>query len=318
MSKEISAPVANVAVTNVHTITAQILTIKQTVGNILAMSYIKIGELLTQVKDMIPHSEWGYYLENEVAFSQRSANNYMKLYAEYSQNPNSQALANMPYAKAIQLLTLPEGEREEFILSHNVEEMSSRELGQAIKEKNAALKAQKDAETKTAEMAQVLDNVQQELEASRGQSDARQKELVKLTAALKVAEDNAAAAQKKVADLQANPTVPKDVIKKLSVEAANQAKSIVQKELDKANADKVAAEKVAEDLRNQLKAAQNAGRVSSPEAAAFAVLVPQIESAFNQVNGCRLKIAGSDPELGEKMRKLLQEKLDKFRQALEG
>lgn len=317
MSKEITAPVANVAITNVHTITAQIITIKQAVGNILAMSYIKIGELLTQVKDMIPHSEWGYYLENEVEFSQRSANNYMKLYAEYSQNPNSQALANMPYAKAIQLLTLPEGDRAEFIETHDVEDMSSRELGKAIKERNAALQAQKDAEAKTAELTQSLDHAQQELESSRGQADARKKEIDKLSADLKAAEEKAAAAQKRVRELQEHPTVPPATIKKLSAEAAAKAKELCQKELDKANADKAVAEKEAEDLRNQLKSVQNASRVSSPEAAAFAVLVPQIESAFNQVNGCRLKIAGPDPELGEKMRKLLLEKLEKFRQALE-
>lgn len=317
MSNEITTPVANVAITNVHTITAQIITIKQSVGNILAMSYIKIGELLTQVKDMIPHSEWGYYLENEVEFSQRSANNYMKLYAEYSQNPNSQALANMPYAKAIQLLTLPEGDRAEFIEAHDVEDMSSRELGKAIKERNAALQAQKDAEGQRDQLEQTLDNVQQELEASRCQADARKKEIDKLSADLKAAEEKAAAAQKRVSELQEHPTVPPATIKKLSAEAAAKAKELCQKELDKANADRAAAEKEAEDLRNQLKAAQNAGRVSSPEAAAFAVLVPQIESAFNQVNGCRLKIAGPDPELGEKMRKLLLEKLEKFRQALE-
>ena len=317
MSKEITAPVANVAITNVHTITAQIITIKQTVGNILAMSYIKIGELLTQVKDMIPHNEWGIYLENEVAFSQRSANNYMKLYAEYSQNPNSQALANMPYAKAIQLLTLPEGEREEFIEAHDVEEMSSRELGKAIKERNAALQAQKDAEDQSAHLQKALDTTQQKLESSQGLAKSRQEEIYKLTSDLKTAEAKVAAVQKQITELQAHPTVPKDEIKKLSRAAAVEAEKLYQKKIDEANAEKNAAEKEAAQLRDQLKAAQNAGRISSPEAAAFAVLVPQIESVFNQVNGCRLKIAGPDPELGEKMRKLLLEKLDKFRQALE-
>ena len=40
MSKEIAAPVVSSTVTNIHTITAQIISTKNTVGRILAMAYM--------------------------------------------------------------------------------------------------------------------------------------------------------------------------------------------------------------------------------------------------------------------------------------
>ena len=146
MSMEMTAPVATVPATSIATITAKILATKDTVGKMLAMAYIELGGLLTQAKELIPPGEWSSYLENEVEFSHRTANNCMKLYAEYSKNPDSQALASMPYTKAVRFLSLPEIERDDFLEKHNVENMSSRELDQAIKARNAAVAAQQKAE----------------------------------------------------------------------------------------------------------------------------------------------------------------------------
>lgn len=310
MSKEIATPVANVTVTNLHTVTAQILATKNTVGKILAMAYIQIGGLLTQAKELVPPGEWTYYLENEVEFSHRTANNYMKLFAEYSKNPESQALASMPYAKAIQLLSLPENDREAFMAEYDVEDMSSRELGQAIKERNEERKSREQAEALNAELSKSVEDAKRDLASSQEQVNS-------LEAALKAAEEKAAAAQAQIESLRENPSVPNDLIKKLSAEAASKAKELYQQQLDKASFEKDAAEKEAADLRSKLKAAQNAGRVSSPEAAAFSVLVPQIESTFNQVHGCIKKVTVSDPELGKKMLKILQDKMAGFQRALE-
>jgi Protein of unknown function (DUF3102). len=49
---------------------------------------------------------------------------------------NSSALTNLTYYQALLLLGIPEDEREKFILQHNVEDMTTRELDQALKERN--------------------------------------------------------------------------------------------------------------------------------------------------------------------------------------
>jgi hypothetical protein len=298
--------VASVTVTNIHTITAQIISTKNTVGRILAMAYIEIGGLLTKAKELVPPGEWTYYLENEVNFSHRTANNCMKLYAEYSKNPDSQALANMPYAKAVRFLALPEDEREEFLETHDVENMSSREFDKAIKEARAATKAAEDRGNDLAE----------KLKLAQADNASNQDVIKQLTDARDRAVADAEAARKRVEDLEKNPKVPKSLISNLASEASRQAAAAYQSRIDEAVAAKEAAEKVAQEAQQKLSVAQNFARVSSPEAAAFSVLYPQIETSFNQLKGCYLKVAGADPELGEKLKDLMRQLVDRFQKSI--
>ncbi len=46
---------------------------------------IKIGALLTSVKDRLEHGAWGSWLESNVSFSQRTAGNYMRLHEKRGQ-----------------------------------------------------------------------------------------------------------------------------------------------------------------------------------------------------------------------------------------
>ena len=101
---------------------------------------------------MLPHGRWGDYLKNEVAYSQSTAQNFMRIFREYGASQqslfggvaNSQALGNLTYTKALQLLAIPDAEdRERFAIENDVEHMSVREL-------NEALKARDEAEEKAA------------------------------------------------------------------------------------------------------------------------------------------------------------------------
>lgn len=323
MNANTPTPVASVTITNIHTITAKIHAIKDTVGKVFAMAHIEIGGLLTQAKEQVPPGEWTYYLENEVDISHRSANNCMKLYSEYMKNPNSQALANMTYTKAIQLLRLPEGERAEFIESHNVEEMSTRELDKAIKECNELKVANAEAEAKNRDLEQALLDAQQKLANAKISEDSWQEQIDKLTTARDKAVAAEEEAKQQLQKARDNPKIPQATMEKLSSEAATKAAAEYQAKLDDANNQlkaateaKIAAEKVAQEARDKLANAQNVARVSSPEAAAFSVLYPQVKETFNKLNGCRLKVAVNDPELGEKLKKLMQDLIDELREAV--
>ena len=112
---------------------------------------IEIGRLLFEAKAMVEPGGWMDYVEREVPFSQSWANNYMRLYKEYGEEQlsifgNSQATAKLSPTQALELLALPAQEREEFMETHDVENMSTRELKQAIRERDEAVKAQKEAE----------------------------------------------------------------------------------------------------------------------------------------------------------------------------
>lgn len=324
MSANIPAPVATVTVTNIHTITAKILATKDTVGKVLAMAYIEIGGLLTQAKEMVAPGEWGYYLANEVDFSQRTANNCMKLYAEFIKNPNSQAFANMPYSKAVRLLSLPEEDREEFVEKNDVENMSTRQLDQAIKERNDAVAAREAAEAEVRDLRQQLLDAQQQAATAKSSEDAWQETINKLTAARDKAVSDAESAKRKLQKLKGNPNIPQETIDKLAAEASEKAAADFQERLDKANEQlqaatdaKAAAEQAAQEAQQKLANAQNAARVSTPEAAAFSVLYPQVKETFNKLDGCRKKVSINDPELGERLLEKMRQLVADLQKAVE-
>lgn len=124
-------------------IATEINSIKDQTRKMVLYNSIEIGKRLVEAKAIVPHGEWGNWLEKSVEYSQSTANNLMKIYEEYGDNQstlfggdaNSESVASLPYTKALALLNIPNYEREEFIEENNVHELSTRELDQVIKEK---------------------------------------------------------------------------------------------------------------------------------------------------------------------------------------
>ena len=152
-------------------IAAEINSIKNQTRMMLLLNSIEIGRRLAEAKSLIPHGEWGKWLETNVNYSQSTANNLMRIFEEYGADQltifgadvKSQALGNLSYTQAVALLGVPQDEREDFIKDHDVANMSTRELQQAIKERDEARRqleiAQKEAAAKTEADGQTLDQV---------------------------------------------------------------------------------------------------------------------------------------------------------------
>ena len=117
-----------IQVSNIQQIETEIILLK----NQTAQNIIEIGKRLNQAKELVPHGEWGKWLEEKVDFSQEQARRFMKVALEFS---NSTSLWNLPVTKIYALLDIPKDEREEFIQENNVNDMTTRELQKVIKEK---------------------------------------------------------------------------------------------------------------------------------------------------------------------------------------
>lgn len=110
-------------------------------------SCIEIGKRLCEAKEMVAHGEWASWLKTAVSFSQRTANNLMKIYEQYGAAQGelwgasaiSQTFANLSYSQAVALLAVPAEEREEFVEKNDVANMSTRELQEAIKARDEAM-----------------------------------------------------------------------------------------------------------------------------------------------------------------------------------
>ena len=131
---------------NIEKTTAEILILKdQTAQNI-----IEIGKRLIKVKDNLEHGEFTEWLKEKIDISHRTANNFMKVATTFS---NSQSLANLGSTKLFLLAGLDEKDRQEVIQESNVEEMTTRELEQVVKEKKE-IKKQLEAEKEYSEELQ--------------------------------------------------------------------------------------------------------------------------------------------------------------------
>lgn len=141
---------------NPQIIAAEINSIKEQTQRILLHNSIEIGRRLTEAKDLVGHGNWTEWLETYVEYSQRTASNLIRIFEEFGSkqitflddNSNSQALANLTYTQAVALLGIPQEERENFVEENKIDEMTTRQLTDAIKERDKVLKEKKELEKK--------------------------------------------------------------------------------------------------------------------------------------------------------------------------
>ncbi|WP_416149472.1 DUF3102 domain-containing protein [Salipaludibacillus sp. HK11] len=125
-------------------IATEINSIKEQTRKTLLINSIEIGRRLSEAKQLIPHGEWGKWLEQHVDYSKTTAVNLLKIFDQFASdqlsifgdNVKAQAFEQLSYSQAVALLGVPAEEREAFVSENNVEEMSTRELKKAIDERN--------------------------------------------------------------------------------------------------------------------------------------------------------------------------------------
>ena len=118
-------------------IAAEINVIKAQTREVVCKGAIEIGRRLVEVKSRIPFGSWGEWLAQNVDYSERTAQDLMRLYEEYGANP--QAIAELSYTQALLLTRLGGEERAELMEREDVADMSTRELQAEIDRINADL-----------------------------------------------------------------------------------------------------------------------------------------------------------------------------------
>ncbi len=108
-------------------IAGEINTIKEQVRATALSASVEIGKRLTEAKALVPEGEWLPWLKDNVDYSLRTAQNLMALFQEYGGGAG-QSLPHLSYTQAVMLLALPGDERAEFMESHDMEAMSTRDL----------------------------------------------------------------------------------------------------------------------------------------------------------------------------------------------
>ena len=298
---------------------------------------IEIGRRLVEAKSMIQHGQFMSWCKDNFGFSSSQTNNFMQLYRVYGSEQNSlfgaelnsQTFGNLNYSKALALLALPSNEeREQFVETHDVDSMTTKELKQAIKERDEALAREKKIREErdltlqnVAELNEKAEEREKELVGLRKNIEELEKRPVEvavetvrdeeaIAAAAKEAKEKAeAAAKKKIADLEKKLNKAENE-RAEAVEKAESAGKDAEKKLKQATA---AAEKIKADLeeaRKQLKA-------SDSDITAFGIRYTTMQNEFGYMITEYRKVAARDRETGDKLHEAVRQLIEYFTKELE-
>ena len=289
-------------------IAAEINGIKRTVRGVMLSAAMEIGRLLIEAKGIVPHGEWGAWLENNVDYSQTTANDMMRLYTEYGDQQisldggpsNEELFGALAPSKALALLALPEEDRREFVQTKPVEDMSVRQLREEIaqlKDEKAASEAARD----------ILRGDVENLEAARQKAEKeKQAAETKLKAEEKNRQAAIAAAEKAAAEKVKKKL--DDITKKLK--AAEERDAEKAKQIDALQTKLEEAESAAENtepedseeviaLREEKARLEKQLIAADPTMAKFGVLLGQYQKQFSDM--VDMVRGADDPEKRAKM-----------------
>ena len=170
-------------VRTIDTIAAEINGIKEQVRATVVSGAIEIGRRLKEAKSLVPYGEWGAWLERSVDYSERTAQNMMRIADEYGKT-DPQALADLSVTQAVLLLGVPAEERGAFLAENDVPSMSTRELQaqiEALREEKKKMQLTIDELTDelvalqgdVGMMTDRAERAEQELERYRQESESR-------------------------------------------------------------------------------------------------------------------------------------------------
>lgn len=278
---------------DIETITAEILQLKEDAGNAI----LGIGQRLIEVKAILSHGEWIPWLSERVEFSEKTAQNLMRLARQWT---NPQILADLGATKALTLLALPPEERETFMAENHIVDgeeksvidMTSRELEKAIRERDEALQAAeaaqadaRSAEESRAKMEAELDELADKEAMARDALEYAQKSETQARDALAKAQAELKELRERPMDVAVETVVDEEAVKKAREDAIAEMKAKV----DKAEA----ARKAAEDKR---KTAEAALADAKKQAEANALVLSRAEKAEAELAEARRALEAAEKE----------------------
>ena len=178
MSNIVEAEYKVVINDDLPTLVARIKTAEATVYRVTLAGVIEIGKCLEAAKEKVKHGEWEEWCTENLGYSQRQAQRFMKIADTYG-NENSifgknDTLSDLSISKAYSLLSIPEDEVESFIENNDVESMTVKEL----KEKIKLLESEKDEQG--AEMEKEILELQERMEKKNDEAERLAGELAAL------------------------------------------------------------------------------------------------------------------------------------------
>ena len=254
---------------------------------------LAVGKRLIEAKSICPAGRWLEWLETAVSYSERKAQDMMRLYLEYGRDGSiPDSIAALDYSKAVALLAAPADQREALAEQAQADDLSVRQLQQEIKRINAEkLKAQmqiagleKQLDTAQGHIEQLTDegNRQDQAIVDRDREiEAKEAELKETKRVLADAAQKVSLAQAKAAAAEASA----EELRKLHSDAEDRAAKSAQRASDAVNRANQTAKDLAE-ARAKIQALSEAAAAASangPEVQTVEVVPESVQRELDQL-----------------------------------
>ena len=295
-------------------------------------SCFEIGKRLCEVKEIIGHGNWGDWLENNVSYSESTAQNLMKIYKEYGDEQidmltgksKLEIFEKLNYSQMVAMFSLPEPERAEFVENHDMESLSTRDIQKLIREKQEAEEraeeAEREAERRIAEVKQLAGK-----QAEKAVDDAEKKAA---ELARKASEEALKAARKKAEEAEKAAKAETEKVKKAQAEKEKAEKELSQLRLQMDTAKKAEpSEETVRSIREEAeqKEKQEAETVlqatlqkerekdaarQNPNALEINLLFGQLQVNVQQMSEKLKALKKENPEAGQKTAEKIRKGID--------
>lgn len=164
---------------SVETITTEIIMIKQQTASVVASAAFEIGRRLCEAKEKVPAGKWISYLQEQLDYRPSTAENLMRIYREFGSEQMDLLTGKIPaevfgrldQSQMVAMFSLEPSQRMELMdQTEGIEDMSSRQIADLVKQKKAAEK-EAERERKARECADKI-ATQQADKASKLETEA--------------------------------------------------------------------------------------------------------------------------------------------------
>ncbi len=284
----------------VETITLEIQTLQTMHTKAMQITLglsIEIGRRLVELKAKVRHGEWGAYINQNFSYSRSTANNLMRTFEEYGApqqsmfgpEANSQALGNLSYTKAVQLLAIPAEEREAFVEENHVEDMSTRELDKAIRERNEARAAAEHAAADQRAAEQARDKMAEDMKLLNVRLSGAREEREQAMQAVSRLEAELADMKARPVEVAVETVVDQAAVDKARADAIAEMQAKLDKAWDKQKQAEAAVEVMKRSMEEQEKVAKKAAMSGDVEMAQFDAFYGQVKEMGNKMNDLLIK-----------------------------
>lgn len=229
------APEEVAASDRLRVIATEIITIEEQARGVVLSAAVAIGKRLVEAKNLVPAGRWLEWLEGNISYSERRAQDLMRLAEQYGRGTIPDAVSKLDYSKAVALLSAPEDQREALAERARDEGLSVRQLQDEIKK----LKVEKTrAQMRIDDMEGQIDGLRDEIARMDEQDQRQDAAIVERDEQLRTARDaierereaaRLAEAKAKAAEASA------DELRKLHSDAEDRAAASAQRASDAVN-----------------------------------------------------------------------------------